>query len=75
MADLERVIAEIRDYPRAWIPPSLAAKVTGQDPHFIRLQARDDPAAMGYPVQVCGSRTRIPKESFLRFWLGETNGI
>ena len=43
------------------------AQVIGSGPHFIRLQARDDPEALGFPICVLGARTKIPREGFI-FW-------
>lgn len=37
------------------------------DPHSIRVQARTNPSKLGFPVNVQGSRVRIPKEGFVRF--------
>jgi hypothetical protein len=63
---------ELKAYPKPYITPEIAAKITGQDAHTIRLQARQRPELLGYPVNVCGTRTRIPKWSFIQFWFGES---
>jgi len=63
---LEELIAN----PKPFITPAIAAKVTGQNPHSIRLMARQKPELLGYPVSVCGNRTLIPKWSFIKFWFG-----
>ena len=47
--------------PEQFITPAIAAKVTGQDPQELRLQARERPELLGYPVSVCGTRTKNSK--------------
>ena len=43
------------------------APILGCDPQSLRVQARDHPAALGFPVCVVGSRCRFPRVSFLKF--------
>ena len=40
----------------------------GQTAAAISTQAQNDPSALGYPVSVSGTRVRIPRWSFDRFW-------
>lgn len=42
-------------------------QVIGANPDSIRGQARERPELLGFPVIVCGSRVRIPKQPFIRF--------
>ena len=49
------------------ITPEMASEVIGCDPQYIRLAARRDPEALGFPVTVSGNRTHIPQTSFLRY--------
>ena len=63
-------IQEIERIDRTFLWPSEVAKVLGVNPHSIRLQARENPALLGFPVMVCGSRTKIPKAGFLKFMEG-----
>ena len=35
--------------------------------HRISLTARQAPELLGFPVMLCGSRVRIPREGFVRF--------
>lgn len=62
--------AELEAYPKNFLTPAVAAQVTGQDPHTIRLLARERPHLLGYPVMVSGTRTRIPKQPFIEAWFG-----
>lgn len=60
IADIERLDCD-------FLTAAQVAAVTGSDPAFIRIQAHEDPDALGYPVCVQGSRIKIPREGFL-FW-------
>lgn len=53
------------------ITPAQAGAILGIDPNTIRWQARDNPAALGFPVIVVKSRTYIPRIPFIRFVTGE----
>ena len=53
------------------LTPAQAGAVLGIDPNTIRWQARDNPAALGFPVIVVKSRTYIPRIPFIRFVTGE----
>ena len=58
---------EIVNYPKEFLTPAQVARITGSDPHYIRLQARADPEKLGYPVIVQGWRTKSPRIPFMRF--------
>lgn len=60
-------IDEMMTLTRDFLTPCEVAPVLGCDPHTIRIQARGDPAALGFPVSVCGNRVKIPRVPFLRF--------
>ena len=47
--------------------PSDISDFIGADPQSIRLQARANAAALGFPVILVGNRTLIPREGFVRF--------
>ena len=42
-------------------------QIIGTSEHAIRVQARDDPGSLGFPVTRIGSRTYIPRPAFIRF--------
>lgn len=48
------------------------AELLGCKPYSINAQAQQDPAKLGFPVCVTGSRVRIPRLGFLH-WM--TYGI
>lgn len=43
------------------------APIIGASEHAIRVQARDNPETLGFPVTRIGSRTYIPRQAFIRF--------
>lgn len=61
---------EIRSMTDAVITPAVASRVLGCDPAYIRVAAREDPGALGFPVILIGSRVKIPREAFVRFMEG-----
>ena len=66
MGELEK----IRNSEKAYITPAQAAAVLECDPQYIRLQAREDPEKLGFPVVCIGNRTKILRLPFLRFVIG-----
>ncbi len=65
---------DIRRMDREALTPETVAKVLNCDPHWIRLAARQRPEWLGFPVIVIGSRTKIPREAFIRFMEGRAPG-
>lgn len=61
---------EIKSMTKEIITPSIAAKVLGCDPMWIRLVARKDPAQLGFPTICLGNRVKIPRLAFIRFMEG-----
>lgn len=61
---------EIRASDKTFLTPADVAGVLTADAQSIRLQAREFPEALGFPVICVGNRTKIPRKPFLRF-LGE----
>ena len=61
---------EIRASDKTFLTPADVAGVLSADAQSIRIQAREFPEALGFPVICVGNRTKIPRKPFLRF-LGE----
>lgn len=59
---------EIRASDKTFLTPADVAGVLAADAQSIRLQAREFPEALGFPVICVGNRTKIPRKPFLRFW-------
>ena len=64
-------VTSIRAMIDTVITPDLAAKALGCDPASIRLQAKENPAMLGFPVCRTGSTTLIPRKPFLQWLTGE----
>ena len=60
-------IREIEALDSDFLTVEQVAQVLGSGPQFVRVQARDNPDALGFPICVQGSRIKIPREGFL-FW-------
>lgn len=67
-----RTLQEIENCGKAMLTPSDVAPYLGCEAYSITLQARKNPLALGFPVIVTGTRTRIPREGFVNFcrWAG-----
>lgn len=63
-------LEQIELIDRPYLLVEEVAKVLCLTPQMIREQAREKPELLGFPVCACGSRTRIPREGFLRFMRG-----
>lgn len=61
-------IDEMRKADQPWLTPDDVAEVLKCHPQSIRVQARNDPGKLGFPVCVIGNKTIIPRTSFLRFF-------
>lgn len=57
---------------KAFLLTEDVAELLGCKPYSINVQAQQDPAKLGFPVCVTGSRVRIPRLGFLH-WM--TYGI
>ena len=64
-------LADIEKIDKEFLIPSDVAKCIGCNQYLINVQARENPALLGFPVIVIGSRVKIPKEGFIRFCRGE----
>ena len=64
-------ICDLESMSRETISPSEAAEIIGCNPQFLRIQARQDRQALGFPVIVMGHRVRIPRRAFLAFLRGD----
>lgn len=52
---------------KAFLLTEDVAEVLGCKPYSINAQAQQDPAKLGFPVCVTGSRVRIPRLGFLHW--------
>lgn len=56
---------DVRQLDKATLTPAEAASVLGVSPQLLRIQARQQPERLGFPVTVIGRRVLIPREPFL----------
>lgn len=63
---------DIKNMDREMLSPAIVAKVIHCNPYYITIQARTNPTALGFPVSVQGTRTRIPRRAFIKWMEGET---
>lgn len=56
---------------KPFITPQDAADVLRCSAQLIRIQARENPEALGFPVIRVGNRTKIPRKAFVQF-MGES---
>lgn len=63
-------ISEIRECKKNMLTPADVCEILGCHPYSINKQAKKDPCLLGFPVIVVGTRVKIPREAFLKFWEG-----
>lgn len=59
--------AEVRATKKQFLTPVDIAEVLGIDPQSLRDQVTKDASKLGFPVIRVGTRTKIPREAFLKF--------
>lgn len=69
-----RGVAALIASPAIYFTPEEIGKAMGWAPDKIRAQAHDNPALLGFPVTVIGTRTYIPKKPFLKHFGIEEGG-
>ncbi len=62
-----KTLEEIESCGRPMLRVAEIAEFIGCDPQSIRVQARADASALGFPVIQVGTRVLIPREGFVRF--------
>lgn len=62
-----KTLEEIESCGKPMLRVAEIAEFIGCDPQSIRVQARTDASALGFPVIQVGTRTLIPREGFVRF--------
>ena len=62
-------LEEIRSSDKDFLVPEDVAKLLGCKPYSINVQAQTDPAKLGFPVCVTGTRVRIPRAGFLHWMM------
>lgn len=65
-------IQEIKESTKTILTPCDIAPVLGCDPNVIRYQANKDIKQLGFPASKIGSRVKIPREAFIKWFEGAT---
>jgi len=65
-------LEEIKNSDALWLTPADVAPVIGCDPNKLRMTAHENPALLGFPVTVVGTRVKIWRKKFLEF-IGEAD--
>lgn len=60
-------LKELAELESEILTPTQVAPILGVNPQTIRINARERPELLGFPVIVMGSRVKIPKVPFLHF--------
>lgn len=63
-------IDEIRKSGKPILTPSDIAPILGCHPYSINVQAKADPSKLGFPVSLIGTRVKIPRAAFLKWFDG-----
>lgn len=63
-------ILDLEAMTQETISPCVVSEIIGCNPQFLRIQARQAPQELGFPVIVMGTRVRIPRRAFLAFMRG-----
>lgn len=58
---------QIRESDKDFLTPEDVAEVLGCMPYTINAQAKEDKAQLGFPVNMMGSRVRIPRLGFIHW--------
>jgi hypothetical protein len=65
-----KTLQEIENCGKDMLTPADIAPVFGCDAQSIRMQARANAGALGFPTVVMGTRVFVPREGFVRFCRG-----
>ena len=61
-------IEDIKNLDKEILTPADIAPILRCDPNVIRFQAAKDIKQLGFPAAKIGSRVKIPKEGFIRWY-------
>ena len=60
-------LGEIEQLDKEMLTPQDVSEYLQVDPMTIRIQARESPDMLGFPVIICKSRIKIPKAGFVHY--------
>ena len=63
-------IQDIKNMDKEILTPGDVAPVLGCDPNVIRYQASKDIKQLGFPAAKIGTRVKIPRQAFIKWFEG-----
>ena len=63
-------IDDIKQLDKEVLTPNDIAPLLKCDPNLIRWQAKQDISQLGFPVSKIGTRIKIPKPGFIKWFTG-----
>lgn len=63
-------IQDLKNMNKEILTPGDIAQILGCDPNIIRLQAKQDIRQLGFPASKIGSRIKIPRKAFIKWFEG-----
>lgn len=70
---IRMTIEDIKNMPKSVLTPGDIAPLLNCDPNVIRYQAATDIRQLGFPAAKIGSRVKIPKDAFVKWFEGSEN--
>ena len=64
-------IQDLKELEKDILTPGDIAPILGCDPNVIRYQAEKDIKALGFPAAKIGTRVKIPRLAFIKWFEGE----
>ena len=64
-------IEEIQASDKTMLTPKEVSPVLGCHPYSLNVQAKKDIKALGFPASLIGTRLKIPRKAFLKWFDGE----
>ena len=64
-------IQDLKELEKDILTPGDIAPILGCDPNVIRYQAEKDIKALGFPATKIGTRVKIPRLAFIKWFEGE----
>ena len=64
-------IEDIKNMDKEILTPGDIAPILGCDPNVIRYQAEKDIRALGFPAAKIGTRVKIPRLAFIKWFEGD----
>ena len=61
-------ISDLKKMDKEMLTPGDIAPILGCDPNVIRRQAKEDIKQLGFPASKLGSRIKIPRQAFIKWF-------